>query len=41
LLNRAAAKNGFFYHFMDVNTGKRAVSSEVSSMDTAILLWER
>ncbi len=30
--------NGFFYHFVDVTTGARAFNSEVSSIDTAILL---
>jgi hypothetical protein len=29
---------GFFYHFADVNTGKRLWDSEISSIDTAILL---
>jgi hypothetical protein len=29
---------GFFYHFADVNTGERMWDSEVSSVDTAILL---
>jgi len=31
-------QNGFFYHFIDMNTGQRAQQSEVSSIDTAILL---
>ena len=31
-------RNGFFYHFVDATTGTRAFSSEVSSIDTAILL---
>jgi hypothetical protein len=30
--------NGFFYHFVDMATGARAFNSEVSSIDTAILL---
>lgn len=30
--------NGFFYHFVDMTTGARAFISEVSSIDTAILL---
>ena len=30
--------NGFFYHFVDMRTGARAFNSEVSSIDTAILL---
>lgn len=38
LLRRVPAVNGFFYHFMDMNTGARALASEVSSIDTAILL---
>ncbi|MEP0807085.1 MAG: hypothetical protein HRF47_16510 [Chloroflexota bacterium] len=29
---------GFFYHFADMQTGKRAWNSEVSSIDTAILM---
>src|SRR5215470_9237037 len=33
-----AGKNGFFYHFVDMTTGARASTSEVSSIDTAILL---
>ena len=31
-------QNGFFYHFVDKTTGARASASEVSSIDTAILL---
>jgi len=31
-------KEGFYYHFVDMQTGKRAWNSEVSSIDTAILL---
>ncbi len=31
-------ENGFFYHFVDMNTGKRVKQSEVSSIDTAILI---
>ncbi len=38
LLNQAPIVNGFFYHYMDMNTGQRAQASEVSSIDTAILL---
>src|SRR5713226_6474106 len=30
--------NGFFFHFVDMTTGGRAFNSEVSSIDTAILL---
>ena len=29
---------GFFYHFADINTGERVWDSEVSSVDTSILL---
>ena len=31
-------QNGFFYHFVDMSSGQRARQSEVSSIDTAILL---
>jgi hypothetical protein len=31
-------QNGFFYHYVDMNTGQRANSSEVSSIDSAILM---
>ena len=31
-------QNGFFFHFVDMTTGARAFTSEVSSIDTAILL---
>lgn len=31
-------EEGFFYHFLDIHTGARAWESEVSSIDTAILL---
>ena len=31
-------QNGFFYHFVDMNTGQRAGTSEVSSIDSVILL---
>lgn len=30
--------NGFYYHFLDTDTGARVWSSEVSSIDTSILL---
>lgn len=29
---------GFYYHFIDINTGKRAWNSELSNIDTTILL---
>ena len=38
LWNTLPNVNGFFYHFVDMNTGARAFDSEVSSIDTAILL---
>jgi hypothetical protein len=38
LLNQVASQNGFFYHFVDMNTGQRVSKSEVSSIDTAILM---
>ena len=31
-------EHGFFYHFLDMRTGKRAWNSEVSSIDTALFL---
>ncbi|MGI8469055.1 MAG: glucoamylase family protein [Pyrinomonadaceae bacterium] len=35
---RAFEKNGWFYHWIDIKTGERRWRSEVSSMDTALLL---
>jgi hypothetical protein len=35
---RALHKRGWFYHWMDYRTGARAWQSEVSSIDTALLL---
>jgi len=35
---RAPNEHGFFYHFMDMKTGARAGDSEVSTVDTALLL---
>ena len=37
-LERVEGTNGFFYHFVDPLTGKRAWNSELSSIDTALLL---
>jgi hypothetical protein len=34
----AQNEHGFFYHFIDMRTGKRANYSEVSTVDTALLL---
>ncbi len=38
LLKHVDQQNGFFYHFIDINTGKRVHFSEVSPIDTTILL---
>jgi hypothetical protein len=38
LLNHAEHVNGFFYHFLDMNTAKRADHCEVSVIDTAIAI---
>ena len=38
LLNAAEGQEGFFYHFLDLATAQRAWSSELSNIDTAILL---
>ena len=38
VLNHVEEKNGFFYHFLDPETGKRANKSEVSPIDTALFL---
>jgi hypothetical protein len=38
LLYHVDQVNGFFYHFLDIETGKRARFSEVSPIDTTILL---
>ena len=38
LLHEAPRKNGWFYHFMDAHTGQRTPRSEISSIDTAILM---
>ena len=37
-LNKMPNEHGFFYHFNDVKTGKPLINSEISSIDTAILL---
>ncbi len=34
----ATGYKGFYYHFLDMQTGKRASKSELSTIDTAILL---
>ena len=38
LLELAAHERGFLYHFIDAKTGARAVSSEASTIDTALML---
>lgn len=38
LLNHVQQVNGFYYHFIDINTGQRLRLSEVSPIDTTILL---
>ena len=35
---RAVSERGFFYHFLDLETADRAWKSEVSTMDTALLI---
>lgn len=34
----AEGRFGFFYHFLNINTGKRAAKTEISTVDTAILV---
>jgi hypothetical protein len=36
--NRAPQMRGWFYHWMDASTGERKWNSEISSIDTALLL---
>jgi len=38
LWNKLPTHRGFFFHFANVNTGERMWESEISSVDTAILL---
>ena len=38
MLNMAAGYNGFFFHFLDWSNGKRMWSSELSSIDTSVLM---
>ena len=38
LAHRAFHQHGFYYHFLDVETGHRAYRSEISSVDTTWLL---
>src|SRR5690606_8628297 len=34
----ATGYKGFYYHFLDMQTGRRAINSELSTIDTALLL---
>src|SRR6266567_7006149 len=36
--NHLEGKNGWYFHFVDIDNGERIFHSEVSSIDTAILL---
>src|SRR5882672_11368176 len=36
--NKLPHEHGFFYHFIDLDSGKRAWKCELSSIDTALLL---
>ncbi len=38
LATRAAHENGFVYHFFDTQSGERALRSEASTVDTALML---
>src|SRR5215510_13349618 len=38
LSRRMPHEHGFFYHFVDMHTAERAFRSEISSIDTALLL---
>jgi hypothetical protein len=38
LLDKAPQEHGFYYHFIDMKTGARMWGSEVSTIDTALLL---
>ncbi len=37
-LNKQETVNGFFYHFLDMNTGARSWKCELSSIDSSLLL---
>jgi hypothetical protein len=36
--DRVPSQHGFFYHYMDIESGARANDSEISTVDTALLL---
>src|SRR5258705_7989339 len=38
IANQLPQEHGFFYHFVDMNSGARAFNSELSSVDSTILL---
>lgn len=38
LLTKMQHERGFFFHFIDVNSGERVWASEISSIDTSLLL---
>jgi hypothetical protein len=38
LLYQVEHYHGFFYHFLDINTGKRFMKNEISTIDTALCL---
>lgn len=38
LLERSPHVHGFFYHFLDIESGRRLFGSELSSIDTSLLL---
>ncbi len=38
LLERVETVHGFFYHFVDIHSGRRVWNSEISSIDTALCL---
>ena len=38
IMNKLDGYRGFYYHFVDTNTGKRIWNSELSSIDTALLI---
>ena len=37
-LNNVEGENGFFYHFVNIHTGKREWNCEISIIDTAIFI---
>ena len=39
LLEQCPHIHGFFFHFLDLQSGERVFDSELSSIDTALLMW--